>query len=106
MKETRKFSYKSSVTETRQRYKLLSDPIPIFFEERCEDDVTAIITKEELHQAYIEWCKEKNLIPVNKIAFGRVVMREKYAKPNRSSWLGISLKKHDGDAVTADAHIA
>jgi len=95
MKEAGKFSYASTIAETRERYLLLADPIPIFFEDKCEYDPNGSLTKEELYQAYAKWCKEKSAIPINKIAFGRQMMRARYARPSRTNWLGISFKIRD-----------
>lgn len=99
MKEAGKFNYTPTIAETRERYLLLSDPVPIFFEDKCEYDPSGSLTKEELHQAYVEWCKEKNLIPINKIAFGRQMMRARYARPSRTNWVGISFKIPEATGV-------
>ena len=97
------FSYSSTPEQTRERYMLRSDSVAMFIEEKCfigQDDWGAVeIGKEDFYHAYCTYTRSKQLTPVTKSRFGRMLkdrlgsrIGEGQNKFHHNVWRGISLK--------------
>jgi putative DNA primase/helicase len=62
LKTKQKFSDSRTMEEIKEYYMKLSKPIYAFKEECLIDDSKAWITKEELYNAYLEYCDKKKLL--------------------------------------------
>jgi len=93
LKKSGDFSYSTSVEETRSKYLLISNPTETFIEEHCEFDSFAKVAKEELYQAYTEFCQENKLPGLAKKAFGHKIKRTYTLGEERVTWVGIKLKE-------------
>jgi len=65
------FSYDKTVEDIAERYTVLSDPILSFVNEQCELDNDATIDKQILHDAFVQYCQDRNIPPISKESFGR-----------------------------------
>ena len=92
LKRNGDFSYSRSVEDTRDKYLLASNPVVAFIEERCEFDVWAVITKKELHQAFMEFCSENKLPGISIKAFGHKIKKGYMLSEERDKWRGIKVK--------------
>lgn len=69
--QNERFSNYRRTEEVRDQYILRSDPIKAFAEKRLWEDVEAYEIKARVYEAYKEFCKENNSIPVANNIFSR-----------------------------------
>jgi len=94
-----RFSVAKTVEETRAQYVKASDPIRAFAEERLEADAKAVETKDDVYNAYIEYCNAHNLPSTTKNSFSMrlpqyiAVTASKTTRLNKKvlSWQGVRL---------------
>jgi len=65
------FSYHKTIEEVSQHYTILSDPITSFIDKCYEIDSNATVEKQEVYDAYYQYCQNKGISPVTKETFGR-----------------------------------
>jgi len=63
------FSEAKSVEETRAQYIAASDPVRAFVDECLEVDANGVETKDDVYNAYIRYCNERNLPTTTKNTF-------------------------------------
>jgi hypothetical protein len=56
--------------DIRRKYLLNSNPVPIFIEERCTKDIQASVSKDDLYDAFLQFCEDTNTSILGKKAFG------------------------------------
>lgn len=69
------FSRSESVEAVREFFIMNSDSIKAFAEKELVYDVTAVVTKHEMYQAYVKFCERLKLAPATINAFGRDLRR-------------------------------
>ncbi|MCL0074141.1 phage/plasmid primase, P4 family [Dehalococcoidia bacterium] len=68
------FSYTLSVDAVSEKYIKASDPIHAFVSDRCQNDIQGWISKDELYEAYLNYCEKTGIPKVGKMSFGRQLM--------------------------------
>ncbi|MBA7693119.1 hypothetical protein ES703_101695 [subsurface metagenome] len=99
------YSYELSPDEIAEWHQKASDPIYAFVEDACEADPEAWISKDDLYDAFLKYCDEKNIPRIGKESFGRALKNAKnvHVISQRSGprgrqmhgWKGIQLKKEE-----------
>lgn len=95
-----KFSYDDDVEKIEDRYLRASNPAYAFLMDQVEEDPEAAISKDELYNAFLDFCRANKLPTVSKNAFSKQVKRWTRATDGwvkiegRSvrAWRGIRLK--------------
>jgi putative DNA primase/helicase len=91
LKKTADLSYHMTIDDTRETYVLRSESSKAFIEEYCQHSSWGVLVKkEEVYQAYIQWCKLKDVPQVGKKKLGKAIKAEKYQE-DRDSWRGMVL---------------
>lgn len=67
----RKYSYKYSPEEIAEKYRKSADITFAFIEDICEPDPDAWVPKDNLYDAFVNYCSQLNLAHMGKEAFGR-----------------------------------
>jgi putative DNA primase/helicase len=67
------FSYTKSPSEVAEEYVKLSQPVYAFCRDRCVGDFNDWVSKEELYQAFLEYCTEEGIPMIGKESFGRLL---------------------------------
>lgn len=94
------FSRSKTTEETRDQYIRLSDPMAAFVLDKVEQDYQNYVTKENLYNAFVEYCKESKLPLDGKTMFGKklpqyIKVTETHPEINgrrARAWQGIKLK--------------
>lgn len=113
--ENGKFSDGKTTEEIREDYIRKSDPVAAFVMDNLEVDSEGEISKDDLYQMYVKYCKENKLPIVTKICFSRdhlpkhisnlrVVRRGKRGD-QYYAWQGIKLKFEEKIARSIDQKI-
>ncbi|GAH68741.1 unnamed protein product [marine sediment metagenome] len=99
------YSYEASPDEIAEWHQRASDPLYAFIEDVCETSDLAWISKDELYDAFIDYCTKQNIPRIGKESFGRALKNAKNAHvtfQRRGSkgaqitgWTGIQLKKQE-----------
>ncbi|MEM4093228.1 MAG: phage/plasmid primase, P4 family [Conexivisphaerales archaeon] len=110
MKNNFVFTNSKSVESIKDEYVRMSNPVEAFFLDMVEDDPDAFITKMDLYQGYVDYCKKRKLVPLAVPSFfmnmkknGRIYNEEKKTviqngkKIQQNSFLGIKLKANADD---------
>lgn len=92
------FTKEKTIEERRQRYTVAANPIEAFLEEvTAEDSVESdSVTKEQLYQGYVRFCKERKLAILSKESLGKI-LKNRFQEGRESSgerrtlWKGIKL---------------
>jgi putative DNA primase/helicase len=96
------FSICASTQDTAREYKRRSSPISAFIMDCCEEKKGAIITKDELYDAYTIFCDEWDMNVIEKAQFGKKLrlhapfIQEKRGNRGggrKTEWVNIILKK-------------
>ena len=95
------FEETGSMINVKDEYRKENNNVMIFVEEICVIDANSEVRKDDLYQAYHEWCFDSGYKPLRKIAFGKEIQRQyEFVSDTRSSferkWEGIRLRK-DGE---------
>jgi len=83
-----KFSISETVEQTRERYTLLSNPVRAFAETGLVVASGKVETKENVYNAYIQFCREHNLPTVAKNAFSTQLPQYIACKDERKTMQG------------------
>jgi len=92
------FEESASMLNVKDEYRKENNNVIIFVEELCVLDAHDDISKDDLYQAYNNWCVDSGYRPLSKITFGRELIRQ-YASVNKGrcssarTWKGIRLRK-------------
>ena len=92
------FEESTSMLTMKDAYRKENNNVIIFVEERCVLDLQDEISKDELYQAYRNWCLDSEYRPLSKIIFGRELTRQ-YPSVDRDrcssarTWRGIRLRR-------------
>ena len=91
------FAYHKSIEEVRRDYLLKTDPAIIFVKERCIEVSDNWISKEDMYQYFVIFCKDMNRPAPGKNAFGSRlksydVVSEKQEAWGEHGWVGLKLK--------------
>lgn len=99
------YSYELSPDEIAEWHQRASDPLYAFIEDICETSSLAWISKDELYDAFIDYCDEQNIPRIGKESFGRALKNAKnvHATFQRrgprgtqmTGWAGIQLKEKE-----------
>jgi putative DNA primase/helicase len=100
LKERGDFTYNKSLSDVRRLYLFRSDPVRVFVEEKCTQLSDTWISKEDLYQAFVGFCKEYRLPALGKNAFGRRmhaldIVSEKQGTWLEHGWVGLKLNNAD-----------
>lgn len=91
------FSYHKSIDDVRREYLLKSDPAVVFINERCIEVSDSHISKEDLYQAFVSFCKEVKRPAPGKNQFGARlnsldIVSERQDERRIHEWVGLKLK--------------
>ena len=99
------YSYELSPDEIAEWHQKASDPIYAFVEDVCEADPEAWISKDDLYDAFLKYCDEKNIPRIGKESFGRALKNAKNVHvtfqrrgprgAQTTGWTGIQLKEKE-----------
>ncbi|MBA7590880.1 hypothetical protein ES708_33022 [subsurface metagenome] len=99
------YSYELSPDEIAEWHQKASDPIYAFVEDACEADPEAWISKDDLYDAFLKYCDEKNIPRIGKESFGRALKNAKNVHvtfqrrgprgTQTTGWVGIQLKEKE-----------
>ena len=89
--------------------KKYADPVFAFIEEKCIVDLNVFIPKDDLYNAYREYCGEKDLTVVVNSIFAKELKRHAKVKTTQPRiggkrirvWQGITLRSQDGTGGTS-----
>lgn len=108
--ESGRFSYKRTVEEVTEYYMKASDPIYAFLTDKCEINLNGWVSKDELFQAFVEYCQANN-IPIPKPnSFARGLQNQIFIRVKSSrhrvhvggkqipTWDGVEFKKDSEDS--------
>jgi putative DNA primase/helicase len=70
LRQQKAFTVGASMESVRRKYLLNSNPVPIFIEERCDRDIKASVAKDELYDAFLQFCEDTGTNILGKKAFG------------------------------------
>lgn len=113
--ETSEFSYSETEEETRLKYIRLSDTLHAFVVDCIMVEINGWISKEDLFNAYCEYCRKRGLPATTKNVVGRELARHVQVTEERKNthsgrkhgWRGIRFKRaedeEDGQGVQ-DVH--
>jgi phage/plasmid primase, P4 family, C-terminal domain len=96
------FEESASMLNVKDEYRKENNNVIIFIEEMCVLDAHDDISKDDLYQAYNNWCLDSGYRSLSKITFGRELIRQ-YASVNKGrcssarTWKGIRLRR-EGEA--------
>ena len=86
LRQQKAFTVGTSMESVRRKYLLNSNPVPIFIEERCEKDIKASITKDELYDAFLQFCEDTGIAILGKKAFGARLNAMSIATEAQDNW--------------------
>lgn len=69
--ENQCFSWEPSVEEMELTYQLMSDPVASFVNECLEQDSEAVVTKEEMYNAFLSYAKSRRMTIVSNSVFAK-----------------------------------
>lgn len=72
---------------------MASNPAMVFIDDCCMFDAWAIISKEDLYQAFMKFCGEQKIAGMPKKAFGHKIKRAYNLTEGNNEWRGIKLKE-------------
>jgi putative DNA primase/helicase len=67
------YSYEPSPDEVAEKYRKSANVTFAFIENMCEPDADAWISKDDLYDAFANYCNKQNLSPLGKESFGRTL---------------------------------
>jgi putative DNA primase/helicase len=70
LRQQKAFSVGTSMESVRRKYLLNSNPVPIFVEERCDRDIKSSVSKDDLYEAFLQFCEDTGTAILGKKAFG------------------------------------
>jgi len=96
-----RFSYSKTVDETESYYLRASDPVYAFVDDCCELDPDAVTSKDDLFEAFKNYCKENKTPLMNRDSFAKAIKNNPHFKVNLTrptvdgervySWRGIKV---------------
>jgi len=103
------FTKTQSAEEMKVEMKKYADPVFAFIEEKCIVDLNVFIPKDDLYNAYREYCGEKDLTVVVNSIFAKELKRHAKVKTTQPRiggkrirvWQGITLRSQDGTGGTS-----
>lgn len=110
--EKRDFSFSRSVEQIRQDYKRKASPVAAFFDDKIEVSTDEWVPKDELYNAFLRYCRENKLPPMDRVTFCRKVPMyaqgpiEDYRPSGNSRqrcFKGIRFKKQDPETQLIDS---
>ena len=102
LRENQKFSSDKTVEDIREYYMKLSNPVYAFIDERCVIASNAWVTKTDLYNDFVQYCKEKKLTKMSQTTFTielkkqvRLAEERKTIKKGvrKTIWVGIALER-------------
>jgi len=75
-----KFSYGKTVDETQSYYLRASDPVFAFVEDCCELDFNAVTSKDDLFEAYKDYCQKSKTPLINRDSFAKALKNSPHFK--------------------------
>jgi len=104
------FSTSKSSKETKIEMRSYINPVYAFIKERCIEGVNEFISKEEIYNAYKDFCEEKDSVPVKHDTFAANLKQHTKVKADRKRidrkrvrvWQGISLQSQ---SVPSDPNV-
>jgi putative DNA primase/helicase len=78
LKEGIKRTTADSIADNYQKYITSSDPVRAFYENMLYLDAGVTIPKDQLYQAYQDFCKKNSLSPESEQSFSRTLTKEPY----------------------------
>ena len=86
LRQQKAFTVGASMESIRRKYLLNSNPVPVFIEERCTKDITASVTKDELYEAFLQFCEDTGTTLLGKKAFGARLNAMSVATEGQDVW--------------------
>jgi len=104
-----KFSSSKSTQEVKRTYLRMSDPIMAFAEDHCGFNPLVITAKEDVYDAYLDYCRSNDLPAVQDNSFGRGLKRVMDVRikegrvtkdgMRKNAWRGLVLNTSDRDVL-------
>jgi len=97
LRQQKAFTVGTSMESVRRKYLLNSNPVPVFVEERCERNLQASVTKDELYEAFLQFCEDTGTTLLGKKAFGARLNAMSVATESQNMgyvhiWRGLKLR--------------
>jgi putative DNA primase/helicase len=86
LRQRKAFTVGLSMESVRRKYLLNSNPVPVFVEERCERNLQASVTKDELYDAFLQFCEDTGTTLLGKKAFGARLNAMSVATEGQDPW--------------------
>jgi len=86
LRQQKAFTVGASMESVRRKYLLNSNPVPVFVEERCERDIKASVSKDDLYEAFLQFCEDTNTPVLGKKAFGARLNAMSVATEGQDVW--------------------
>jgi len=104
-----RFSGSKTTEETREQYIKSSNPAQAFVEEKLTTDPNGVLTKDEVYNAFVEYCKTNNLPTITKSSLSHALPQfitveaghTRRLGKNTRSWKGIKfIDSNAGEQLT------
>ncbi len=80
LRQQKKYSYKKTVDETTEFYMRASDPVYAFLQDLCEAASDHFEDKDDLHDLFEQYCKDKKIPSLKLNAFSRAFQNQTYIR--------------------------
>jgi len=89
--KNKEFTYRKTVEQTRDQYKMLSDPVYSFVHTFISTDTTGYLLKDDVYGKFVEFCEEKDLPVTPKNMFSKDLAKHVHnMRPGRKQVSGHS----------------
>ena len=97
LRERGYFKIGKSTRKEIDAYRRENNNVIVFIEDECQLDKGLLITKQELYDTYVEWCKNNGNKSLSKLKFGKELIKQfSSVEDDRTSgsrvWIGIGIK--------------
>jgi putative DNA primase/helicase len=86
LRQQKAFSAGATMESVRRQYLLNSNPVPIFIEERCDRDIKSSVSKDDLYEAFLQFCEDTDTTLLGKKAFGARLNAMSVATEGQDVW--------------------
>ena len=70
LRQQKAFTVGTSMESVRRKYLLNSNPVPLFIAEMCDRDLKFSVSKDDLYEAFLQFCEDTGTAILGKKAFG------------------------------------
>ena len=86
LRQQKTFTVSESMADIRRQYLLNSNPVPIFIEERCDRDIKSLVAKDDLYDAFLQFCEDTGTNILGKKSFGARLNAMQIATEGQDPW--------------------